>query len=245
MEHAAERPRFGYRRLTTLLRRDGFKVNHKRVYRIYKEHGLTVRRRRRNRASQAPRTAFPAAAGVNDCWSMDFLTDALVDGRALRVFAVIDDFSRRCVALEFDVAMPAERVTRMLDQAIETYGKPRRIRSDNGPEFTSKALDAWAYEQDIEHHFISPGKPIENALAESLNGRIRDEFLNQHCFRSISHARDLGVDWRDDYNEVRPHSAHDGRSPEQFLAELRGPLGDHAAPHDPNSPTSTTPQASA
>ncbi len=198
LEHAAERPRFGYRRLTILVRRDGFIVNHKRIYRIYKEHNLTVKRRRRNRASQAPREAFPAATQLNDCWSMDFLTDSLNDGRSMRVFAALDDFSRRSVALEFDVAMPAERVTRMLDEAIETYGKPRRIRSDNGPEFTSKAFDAWAYQRGIEHHFIRPGKPVENALAESLNGRIRDEFLNQHCFRSIRHARDLGADWLDD-----------------------------------------------
>ena len=220
-------------------------VNHKRIYRIYKEHNLTVKRRRRNRASQAPREAFPAAGQLNDCWSIDFLTDSLSDGRSMRVFAALDDFSRRSVALEFDVAMPAERVTRMLDEAIETYGKPRRIRSDNGPEFTSKAFDAWAYQRGIEHHFIRPGKPVENAFAESLNGRIRDEFLNQHCFRSIRHARDLGADWLDDYNRVRPHSAHDGLSPEQFIAELRGPLGDHAAQQTPNSPIPVAPQASA
>ena len=245
LEHAAERPRFGYKRITTLLRRDGFLVNHKRVYRMYKEHGLTVRRKRRNRASQAPRAMIPQATAINDCWSMDFVSDSLTDRRALRVFAAIDDFSRRNVALEFDVALPAERVTRILDRAIESYGKPKRIRTDNGPEFTSKAFDAWCYAQGIEHHFIRPGKPVENAYAESFNGRLRDEFLNQHCFHSLQHARDLGADWADDYNLVRPHTSLGGLSPEQFLAELRGPLGDHAAPRSPNSPTSPTPQASA
>ena len=240
LEHASERPRFGYKRLTTLLRRDGFNVNHKRVYRMYKEHGLTVRRKRRNRASQAPRAALPAAARVNDCWSMDFLSDALVDGRALRVFAAVDDFSRRSVAMEFDVALPAERVTRILDQAIETYGKPARIRTDNGPEFAGKVFDAWCYAHDIEHHFIRPGKPVENAFSESFNGRVRDEFLNQHCFASVRHARDLGSDWHDDYNELRPHSALGGLSPEQFIAEQRGPLGGHAAPNGTNSPSKPT-----
>jgi len=176
---------------------------------------------------------------------MDFLSDALVDSRAMRVFAAIDDFSRRCVSMEFDVAMPARRVTRVLDQAIETYGKPRCIRTDNGPEFTSHAFDAWCYEHGIEHHFIRPGKPTENAFVESFNGRVRDEFLNQHCFASIRHARDLGADWRDDYNDVRPHTALGGLSPEQFLAELRGPLGGHAAPRTPNSPTQPTLRQSA
>ena len=237
LEHAAERPRFGYKRLTMLLRRDGFRVNHKRIYRMYRERGLTVRRKRRNRASQAPRAALPAAASVNDCWSMDFLSDALEDRRALRVFAAIDDFSRRGVAIEFGVALPAERVTRILDRAIETYGKPRRIRTDNGPEFTSRAFDTWCYTHGIEHHFIRPGKPVENAFAESFNSRIRDEFLNQHSFRSLAHARDLGADWLEDYNATRPHTSLGGLSPEQFIAELRGPLVAHAAPRTPTSPT--------
>ena len=126
--------------------------------------------------------------------------------------------------------MPAERMTRMLDQAIERYGKPRRIRSDNGPEFRARALDAWANRHGIEHHFIRPGKPVENAFAESFNGRVRDEFLNQHCFHSIRHARDLSAEWRDDYNQLRPHTALGGLSPEQHIAKLRGPLGAPSGP---------------
>ena len=212
-------PRFGYKRLTILLCRDGFAVNHKRVYRIYRERGLAVRRKRRNRASQAPRKALPVAVAQNDCWSMDFLSDSMVDGRALRVFGAIDDHSRLAVALEFDVALPAQRVTRILDQAIETYGKPKTIRTDNAPEFTSKAFDAWAYAHGIEHHFIRPGKPVGNAFSESFNGRVRDELLNQHCFASVRHARDLGADWQDDYNTLRPHTGIGGLSPFQFLEE--------------------------
>ena len=218
LEHAQERSRFGYKRITILLRRDGFLVNHKRVYRLYREFGLAVRRKPRKRASQAPREAQPSCAKPNDCWSMDFLSDSLTDGRAMRAFAAVDDHSRRCVALDFDVSLPAERVTRILDQAIETYGKPAAIRTDNGPEFTSRVLDAWAYEHGIEHHFIRPGKPAENAYAESFNGRLRDELLNQHCFSSLRHARELGEDWRHDYNYVRPHSSLGGQSPEAFLA---------------------------
>lgn len=228
-EHAAERPRFGYKRITTLLRRDGFAVNHKRIYRIYRGLGLAVRRKRRNRASQAPRQALPAAAAVNDCWSMDFLSDSMNDGRAMRVFAAIDDYSRRCVSLEVDVSLPAGRVTRALDQAIATYGKPLRIRTDNGPEFVSRVLDTWCYANGIEHHFIRPGKAVENAFAESLNGRIRDEFLNQHRFASLRHARDLAEDWREDYNHVRPHTSLDGLSPELFISEqLAAPTTSHS-----------------
>ena len=145
LEHAVERPRLGYKRLTMLLRRDGFRVDHKRIYRMYSEQGLAVRRKKRNRASQVPRPALPAAASVNDCWSMDFLSDALEHRRALRIFAAIDDYSRRGAAMGFDVALPAERVTRILDRAIETCGTPRRIRTDNGPEFTIRAFDSWCY----------------------------------------------------------------------------------------------------
>lgn len=217
VELAKERPRFGYRRLGLLLKRDGFAVNHKRVYRLYSGLGLAVRRKTRRRASQAPREARPKATMPNECWSMDFLSDSLTDGRTLRFFTAIDDCSKLCVALTSDVSLPALRVTRSLDEAIERHGKPRAIRTDNGPEFTSKHFDVWAYTHGIEHHFIRPGKPIENAIAESFNGRVRDELLNQHCFSSVRHAVALAADWHADYNAVRPHTSLGGLSPMQYL----------------------------
>lgn len=225
LELAVERPRFGYRRLCVMLRREGWGVNHKRIYRLYRERGLAVRRKRRKRASQAPREALPAAMGQNDCWSMDFLSDAMTDGRALRVFAVVDDHSKLCPSLGCDVSLPAGRVVRMLDQAIELHGTPRAIRTDNGPEFTSRAFDEWCYTRGIQHHFIRPGKPVENAFAESFNSRVRDEMLNQHCFTSVRQAQDLLDDWRADYNAVRPHTALGGLSPEAFLSAQSAPLG--------------------
>ena len=234
---AGERPRFGYRRLTILLRREGFLVNHKRIWRLYQGLGLAVRRRKRKRASQAPREAKPPAKDVNDCWSMDFLSDSMTDGRALRVFAVVDDYSKLSTALECDISLPAQRVLRILDRAIETYGTPKCIRTDNGPEFTSRAFDRWCYERGIEHHPIRPGKPIENAYAESFNGRVRDELLNQHCFTSVRHAQDLLEDWQADYNTVRPHTALGGLAPETFLAEQAGPHGAR-----PARPLTTDPQ---
>ncbi len=241
-ELAAERPRFGYRRIWILLRREGWAVNYKRVYRIYRDLGLAVPRKKRKRASQAPREAAPVAASKNDCWSMDFLSDAMTDGRALRVFAVVDDHSKLCPSLDCDVSLPAGRVTRMLDAAIEEHGAPSAIRTDNGPEFTSRAFDAWCYERGIEHHFIRPGKPVENAFAESFNSRVRDELLNQHCFRSVRHARDLLADWRADYNAIRPHTALGGLSPEAFLAAEADPHGGQPQPlHVPvnHQPTSS------
>jgi putative transposase len=222
---ARERPRFGYRRIGILLRREGFTVNHKRVYRIYSERGLAVRRKVRKRAAQAPRAMPEPSTAPNDCWSMDFLSDALADGRSLRVFGAVDDCSKLSPSLVVDVAMPTARILRALDQAIEEYGQPRAIRTDNGPEFTSRAFDAWCYERGIEHRFIRPGKPVENAFAESFNARVRDELLNQHCFSSVQHARDLCDEWRTDYNAIRPHSALGGLSPEQHLALLAGGHG--------------------
>lgn len=217
VELAKERPRFGYRRLGILLKRSGFAVNHKRVYRLYSQLELAVRPKPRRRASQAPREAQPKATRPNECWSMDFLSDSMTDGRTLRVFTVVDDCSKLCVALVCDVSLPAARIVRELDRAIEIYGKPEAFRSDNGPEFIAKVLDEWAYTHGIEHHFIRPGKPIENAIAESFNGRVRDELLNQHCFSSVRHAVALAADWHADYNAVRPHTSLGGLSPMQYL----------------------------
>jgi putative transposase len=222
VEQARERPRFGDGRLTTTLGRRGFQVNHERVHRIHTRLGPAERRKRRKQTSQAPRRARrarPTPEAVSDCWSMDLLTDAMDGGGATRVFAAVDNHSRRCVALEFDVALPAERVTGILDQAIETHGKPRGIRTDNGPRFTSRAFDAWPHRHGIEHHFTCPGEPVENAYAESFNGRRREELLDQHCFESLRHARELGENRRRDGDHVRPRTAPGGLSPGQPIAE--------------------------
>jgi putative transposase len=176
-----------------------------------------VRQKKRKRVSQANRKAAPKAEAMNDCWSMDFLSDSLTDGRAIRIFAVIDDHSRLCTCIDADTSLPAGRVIRALESAIEIHGKPRAIRTDNGPEFTSRALDEWLHEQGITHHFIRPGKPVENAFAESFNGRVRDEFLNQHLFHSVRHAKDLALEWVEDYNSIRPHSALRGMSPCEYI----------------------------
>lgn len=225
VELAGERPRFGYRRLGVLLRREGFGVNHKRVYRLYRDARLAVRKKRRRRVSQANRTVELVATRPNDCWSMDFLSDTLADGRAIRVFAAVDDHSKVSPVVEVDLSLPAPRVIRALDRAIEEHGKPAAVRTDNGPEFASKAFDAWAYRHGIEHQFIRPGKPVENAFAESFNSRLRDECLNLHWFDSVAHARELLEEWRNDYNSLRPHTALGDRAPLELLQPLAGGHG--------------------
>jgi putative transposase len=224
---ANERPRFGYRRLGHLLRRRGTRVNHKRLWRIYREEGLVVRRKKRKRVAAAPRDARPELTGPNQRWSMDFMSDSLKDGRTLRIFNVVDDWSRFCPAIEVDLSLSAHRVVRALEQAGELYGLPRSIVMDNGPEFTSRALDQWAHDRGIELIFIRPGKPIENAYAESFNGRVREECLNQHWFTSVDHARELCEAWREDYNSIRPHTSLGGLSPNEFLLHCPG---GHARP---------------
>ena len=216
---AVERPRFGYRRLAILLGREGIEANHKRIWRVYRDAGLSVRKKRRKRIAWASRPERRAATKPNARWSMDFMSDSLVDARSLRVLNIVDDFSRRAVAMEVDLSLPAQRVIRVLERAIELYGSPESIVVDNGPEFASKLVDTWCYERGIELVFIRPGKPIENAYAESFNGRVREECLNQHAFESVSHARVVIDAWRDDYNLVRPHSSLGGLSPEEFLQQ--------------------------
>lgn len=219
-ELALSRPRFGYRRLLVLLRREGWKVNHKRVHRLYAQEGLIVRIRRRKKLASVGRVAPAAASRRNERWVMDFVSDSLVDGHKFRVLTVMDVFTRECVVLEVDHSLPAVRVTRALDAAIARRGKPSAITIDNGTEFTSNHFDAWAYEKEIALDFIRPGKPIENAFAESFNGRFRDECLSTSWFTSLDDARRTIEDWRRDYNESRPHSALGGVSPAAFASLL-------------------------
>jgi len=187
---AAERPRYGYRMLHQQLRRKGWAINHKLVYRLYREEGLVVRRRIRKRIAAARRQQLDAPTRPDQRWSMDFVSDALADGRVFRTLNIIDDFSRECVAIEVDTSLGGERVVRVLERLKEQRGLPERIVMDNGPEFTSKALDAWAHAAGVKLHFIRPGKPTENAYVESFNGRFREECLNESWFRNLLDARD-------------------------------------------------------
>jgi putative transposase len=195
---AHSRPRFGYRRLGVLLRRDGLMVNHKRVHRLYREEGLALRRRRRKRTASAGRVRPSMPCQPGQQWSMDVLRDTLASGRSFRTLNVVDEFTRECLAIEVDTSLPGARVTRVLDHLREQRGLPELLIMDNGPEFTGKALDNWAYHHGVRLHFIDPGKPVQNAYVESFNGKFRDECLDQHWFANLADARRTIEAWRHD-----------------------------------------------
>ncbi len=217
---AIERVRWGYRRLHVLLKREGQQVNVKRVYRLYREEGLAVRRRKRKRVAVA-RAPQPAPTRINQRWAMDFMSDVLVGGRRYRILNVLERLSREALASEVDTSLPALRVIRVLDEIALERGYPLGILVDNGSEFRSQALDAWAYQHGVMLEFIQPGKPIQNAAVESFNGRMRDELLNQHWWQTLDEARQAVAAFREDYNQVRPHSALGNRTPEEFASVLR------------------------
>jgi putative transposase len=217
---ATMRPRFGYRRLHVLLGREGLAVNHKRVHRLYRELGLALRRKRRKRITGAPRVVMPAPTRPNQRWSMDFVSDATITGRKFRVFTIVDDFTRESLALIVDTSLSGARIARELESLIAIRGKPEVITCDNGPEFTSKALDAWAYRAGVKLHFIRPGKPVENAFIESFNGRFRDECLNVHWFADLRETRTKIEAWRHDYNHARPHGSLSNLTPVEFAANF-------------------------
>jgi putative transposase len=215
-ELAAARPRFGYRRLHVLLRREGVIVNHKRVERLYREEGLAVRRRRRKRVARDGRGRATLPARPNQQWGIDFVSDTLAWGRRIRLFTVVDVFTREVLAIEVDTSLPGGRVVRVLERLAVERGAPDEIVLDNGPELAGKALDQWAYERRVQLRFIEPGKPIQNAFVESFQGRLRDECLDRHWFVSLADARHTVEAWRQDYNRVRPHSALGYRPPVEF-----------------------------
>jgi len=215
-ELAAQRPRFGYRRLHVLLRREGIVVNHKQVARLYREEGLAVRRRTRKSLTRVLRGRPASPQRANEQWALDFLQDALASGRKLRVLSVIDVFTREALALEVDTSLPGSRVVRVLKRLRSERERPAQLVLDNGPELLSRALEEWAHEQGVMLHFIDPGKPIQNAHCESFHGRLRDECLNEHWFLGLGDARRIVETWRQDYNRERPHSALDYRTPEEF-----------------------------
>jgi putative transposase len=217
LELAAERPRFGYRRLHVMLVREGWEINRKRVYRIYRELGLAVRRKKRKRVAQANRLPRVVPIAKNLQWSMDFMRDTLADGRVFRTLNVVDDATRECLAIEVDTSLSGARTARVLDRvATKRGGYPSRLVLDNGPECTSKALDQWAYERGVTLAFIRPGKPIENCFVESFNGRLRDECLNLHWFLGLTDARARIEAWRVDYNNARPHGSLGNLTPKEY-----------------------------
>jgi len=218
--HAAARPRFGYRRIHVLLRRGGWRVNHKRVYRIYRAEGLAVRRRKRKRMAVGLRTVLPPPSRPNERWSMDFTLDTLASGRRFRTLNVVDDFTRECLAIEVDTSLGGARVVRVLDRLIAARGRPDVIVCDNGPEFAGRTVDTWAYGAGVKIHFIRPGKPVENCYVESFNGKFRDECLNDHWFIGLDDARIKIEDWRRDYNEVRPHSSLGDLTPKEYSSTV-------------------------
>ncbi|MGH6620974.1 MAG: IS3 family transposase [Alphaproteobacteria bacterium] len=221
-ELAAVRRRFGYRRLRVLLTREGIHMNHKKLRRLYREERLQVRRRGGRKRALGTRAPMALPQGPNQRWSLDFLSDALTDGRRFRILAVVDDFTRECLCLVADTSLPGRRVARELDGLIARRGRPVLCVSDNGTELTSMAILSWSQESGVEWHYIAPGKPTQNAFVESFNGRLRDELLNETLFTSLAHARAALADWKDDYNTVRPHSAI-GNLPPAIYASLSAP----------------------
>jgi putative transposase len=233
IQFASERRRWGYRRLAILVRRAGLRVNLKRLRRVYRAAGLHVQRRPKRVRMLARVPALPVApATINVWWAMDFLRDALGDGRAFRTFTLEDLWSREALALTLDHSLPARRIIRVLDAVTGVRGYPQYLRVDNGPEFISQALDAWAHAHGVQLVFIAPGKPIQNAHVESFNGKVRDEFLNEHWFASLAEAQVLAEAFRVDFNTVRPHSALKNLTPQEFVKVNAGSPAAPARPQD-------------
>jgi putative transposase len=215
-ELAAKRMRFGYRRLTAMLLREGMLANHKRVYRLYREEGLAMRIRQRRRIRWSGAAVKPAASQPNERWSMDFVSDCVSSSKVIRMLTIVDDCTRECPAIEVDTSLGGLRVGRVLDRIASERGLPEAIVVDNGPEFRGRALAAWSEERGVRLEFIQPGKPVQNAYIESFNGRLRDECLNANWFTSLSDARRKVETWRQDYNEQRPHSSLNYLPPAEF-----------------------------
>lgn len=219
---ASTRIRYGYRRIYILLRREGWKVNHKRVHRLYHLEGLNLRvqdRKKRIRILQRP--DVPRATRVNESWSMDFVSDALYNRRRFRALTIVDNFSRECLAIEVDQGIRGERVVEVLEYLKMVRGLPDTICVDNGSEFVSRSMDKWAYDNGVKLSFSRPGKPVDNAFIESFNGSFRDECLSVNWFLSIEDARCKIEAWRKDYNEFRPHSSIENMTPNEFAEQSR------------------------
>ena len=229
-EIAQQRKRFGAPRIGVMLKRAGWKVNHKKVERIYREEGLALQRRKRRKKFVGPRVPLPVPDKPNQHWAMDFVEDRLMSGRKIRTLTIVDTFSRECPALEVDTSIGGRRVARVLERLVERHGAPEAITIDNGTECDSKVMDEWAFNRKVRLAFIRPGKPNENAYGESFNGRLRDECLNGNLFKTLDDARRIIEEWRIDYNEERPHSSLGDMTPKEFLERHYGKLETGLAP---------------
>jgi putative transposase len=217
---AAERRRFGYRRLGWMLAREGHAMNHKKLYRLYREEQLMVRRRRGRKRALGTRAPMTMPDAINQRWSLDFVADALSDGRRFRILCIVDDFSRECLATVVDTSLGGVRVVRELERLATERALPQIVVSDNGTELTSGAVLRWATGR-LRWHYIEPGKPVQNAFVESFNSKLRDECLNEHVFLTLAEARKTIEAWRLDYNHCRPHSSLGALTPTEFAA-LKG-----------------------
>ena len=242
MTLARQKPRYGYRRLHALLSRRGYEVNVKRVYRLYVEERLMVRRKRRKRLVRE-RIAEPRLSGANQEWAMDFIVDGLSTGRMVRILSVVDAYTRECLALEADTSLGSGRVIRVLERLIGERGRPENVRSDNGPEFTSGRMLSWAEDWKVGLVHIQPGRPMQNGHVESFHGRLRDECLNASWFRTLNDVRCTLAAWREEYNCERPHSSLDYRTPYEFklaLEEIRA-MARISSPTTTSNTTQKTP----
>lgn len=210
-------PGYGFWKMYSKVRREGHEWNHKRVYRLYLQLGMNIRRRAKRRLPQRIKQPLVQPASYNQVWSMDFMSDALMDGRRFRVLNIIDDFNREVLAVEADTSLPSARVTRVLDQLADERGLPRKIRVDNGPEFISNQFSAWCAERNIEIKYTQPGKPTQNAYIERLNRSFRTEILDAYLFSNLAEVRRLSEEWVEEYNNHRPHEALKDMTPKEFL----------------------------
>ena len=220
---AGSRTRYGYRRLTVMLRREGWRVNAKRIYRLYRDEGLQVRTTKRAKRAAHARVPLPGAMRPNQRWSMDFVSDRLADGHWFRILTVVDQYTRECLCLYADRSQSGEKVVEQMKRLVAVRGVPESITTDNGGEFAGQAMETWAYQAGVKLEFIRPGSPVENAFIESFNGRLRDECLNGEVFFSLADAREKLERWRLDYNHNRPHSSLGDRTPQEFAALAGGP----------------------
>lgn len=214
-------PTYGFKKMFHLLRADGHKWNHKRVYRIYVMMGLNIRRKRKRRLPARVKTPHILPVDCNITWSMDFMHDCLINGKSFRTFNVLDDHNREALMIAVDTSLSSRRITRDLDRLIEWRGAPQVVRVDNGPEFTSAVFEAWARRHNIKICFIQPGKPTQNSLIERFNGSYRKEVLNTHLFTRLNEVRDQTQKWLWEYNNIRPHKSLGYKSPIKFMSDRR------------------------